>query len=254
MILPLAFLMLHPAAAPAQDASAPTWWVVFTEWVAPDNYAAFEAASAETQDVIAANAPEGMVYYTLFGPETGYMYAVPMEGMADFMKLNEQWMSMVEKVGWERWQALAAKSDPMVVKRATNFFIEMPEQSYHPEGYMESLADKPERHFDYLYPKPGMEDQFQDVMKEWVALYQEHGLDAGWTAYQAVTGEDLPMIVLITPATSMGAYYMMSEEADKQLGDAGTELMQKSLAMMRDFEHTDAQFRPELSLLPADDM
>ena len=41
-------------------------------------------------EVIVANAPAEMIYYTLSGPETGYSYAIPMASMADFMKMNEQ--------------------------------------------------------------------------------------------------------------------------------------------------------------------
>jgi hypothetical protein len=149
---------------------------------------------------------------------------------------------------------MSAKADPLVEKRAMNFFVEMPDQSYHPEGFEEAMADRPARHFDYLYPKSGMEDEFRDVMKEWVAMYEKAGLDAGWTAYQAVSGDDLPMVVLITPATSAGAYYMMSEDVDERLGQEGQQLMVKSLGMMRNFEHADAEFRPELSVLPSDSM
>lgn len=252
MILPLALLMLWPAAAAAQESSSPTWWAVFTEWVAPDDVMAFEEASAEVHEAIVANAPEGMVYYTLSGPQTGYMYAVPMDDMTDFMTMNEQWMGMVEQIGWDAWEALSAKADPLVERRSMNFFVEMTDQSYHPEGFEEAMADRPARHFDYLYPTSGMEDEFNEVLKEWVALYEQNGLDAGWTAYQAVSGDNLPMVVLITPSETTGAYYMMSEDVDERLGEAGEQLMVKSLAIMRDFEHTDAQFRPELSLMPDD--
>jgi len=249
MLSPLAALVLLPASLAAQEeAASPTWWAVFSEHVAPADVAAFEENSAASYELIKANAPADMVYYTLSGAETGYMYAIPMEGMDDFMKLNEQWMGMVEKIGWEKWMEMQAGD--LVEYSTSNFFVEMPDQSYHPEGFAESMADKPARHFDYLYPKAGAEQEFNALMKEWVAIYEANGLDAGWTAYQAVTGEDLPLVVLITPSESAGAYYTMSEEIDELLGEAGQELMMKSLAVMRKFEHTDAVFRPDLSLLP----
>ena len=57
--LPLAVLMLWPAAAVAQEeTAAPTWWAVFTEEVAPENVAAFEENAAKMHEVIAAHAPE----------------------------------------------------------------------------------------------------------------------------------------------------------------------------------------------------
>jgi len=248
MLLPLAVLMLMPASLAAQEDAAPTWWAVFTEQVAPANVAAFEENSAAIHELIVENAPAEMVYYTLSSPETGYSYAIPMASMADFMKMNEQWMGMVNAIGWDKWEAMQASD--LVEHSSMNFYVEIPAGSYHPEGYEESMADKPVRHYDWLYPKSGMESELTEVLKEWVALYEEHGIASGWTAYQAVSGEDLPLVVLITPAESAGAYYMMSDEVDGILGEAGQALMMKSMGMLRKFEHNEAMFRPELSLVP----
>ena len=90
MLLPLAVLMLMPASLAAQEDASPTWWAVFTEQVAPANVAAFEESSAATYEVIKANAPDDMVYYTLSGFETGYMYAIPMESYEQFMEIGQQ--------------------------------------------------------------------------------------------------------------------------------------------------------------------
>lgn len=248
MLLPLAVLMLMPASLAAQEEAAPTWWAVFTEQVAPANMMAFEENSAAMFELIKANAPEEMVYYTHSGPEIGYMYAIPMAGMSDFMTMNEQWMGMVNQIGWETWEEMSA--DHLVDHRSMNFYVEMPDQSYHPEGFVESLPDKPFRRFDWMFPKAGMEDEFNEVLKEWVAFYAEHGLEAGWTAYQAVTGEDLPLVVLITPAASASVFHALAEEEEAVVWEVGSELWTKTMEMLRGYESDDASFRPELSLVP----
>ncbi len=251
MLLPLAVLMLMPASLAAQEEeSSPTWWAVFREHVPPANVAAFEENSAKMHELIVANAPEEMIYYTHSGPETGFSYAIPMESLADFMNLNEQWMGMINEIGWEKWEEMSAGSDGLVDHTSLNFYVERLDLSYVPEGMMESMDEMPVRHYDWLYPKAGMEDEFNDTMKEWVELYTEQGIETGWTAYQAVSGDNLPMVVLITPATSAGAYYMMSDKVDEMLGEAGQKLMMKSMEMLRKFEHNEAMFRPELSLVP----
>ena len=248
MLLPLVVLMLAPASLAAQEDAAPTWWAVFSEHVAPANLMAIEESSAALMELIRANAPEGMVYYTHSGPETGYMYAIPMAGMADFMTMNEQWMEMVNRIGWETWEEM---SPPGLTERTGfNFFVELADQSYHPEGFEESMADKPFRRFDWLYPKVGMEEELSEMMKEWVAFYAEHGLESGWTAYQAVTGEDLPLVVLITPAESATAFHALAEKEEAVVYEAGMEMWKKSMDMLRGYEATDATFRPDLSLLP----
>jgi len=255
MLLPLAVLILWPASLAAQETaqeeeSSPTWWVVFTDQVAPSNVAAFEEASTAMQELIEANAPKGMVYYTFSGPETGFIYAIPMEGMSDFTKLNELWMGMINEIGMETWDAMTAKSDALVDYNTTQFFVERPDLSYVSEAMTASADDTMMRHRDLLYPKPGMEDEFVEVMKEWVALYEEHNLDMGWRAAQAVSGDELPLFVLVTPAKNMAEYAATGDAIDELLGETGAELMQKSMAMLRKFEHNNAWFRPELSLMP----
>ncbi len=251
--LPLAALMVWPANAVAQEeGSAPTWWAVFTEYVAPENVAAFEKNAAAMHEMIVANAPEGMVYYTLSGPETGYTYAIPMESLAGFMEMNEQWMGMVNEIGWEKWKGMQAGH--LVEHSTMNFYVERRDLSYMPEALEASMGDMMVRHYDWLYPAPGMEQEFEAAMKEWVAKYAEMNAESGWLAYQAVTGDDLPLYVLLTPASSAAEYYAMSEKMDEMMGEAGQKLMQKSMSLMRDFEHNEAFMRPELSLLPPDDM
>lgn len=252
--LPLGVLMLWPATAVAQEEGySPQWWVVFTEDVAPENVAAFEENAAAAYEVIKAHAPEGMVYYTLSGPEVGFSYAVPMEGgLEGFATLNEQWMGMIDEIGWEEWKEMGAEH--LIDHSSANFYVERPDLSYMPEALAASMDEMPVRHYDWLYPKPGMDEEFVAAMKEWVAMYEEHGTETGWLAYQAVTGDDLPLYVLITPAASMADYHVTGQKVQEMLGEAGEKLMWKSMALLRDYEATEAQFRPELSLLPPDDM
>jgi hypothetical protein len=87
-------------------------------------------------------------------------------------------------------------------------------------------------------------------MKEWVDLYQEHGIESGWVANQAVTGNDLPMWVLLTPADGMAAWATENEAIDAALGDANDELLQRTLSLMRAYKPSNSTFRPELSVLP----
>lgn len=251
-LFPLAVLMFWPATATAQEEAAPQWWAVFTEDVAPENVAAFEENAAAAFELIKAHAPEGMVYYTLSGPETGYSYAVPLSGgLESFAELNEQWMGMINEIGWETWKEMSGQG--LVESSKMNFYVSRPDLTYMPEALEASMGEMPVRHYDWLYPIAGTEEEFEATMKEWVAMYAENNLETGWMAYQAVTGDNLPMYVLLTPAASTGDYYLMSDKVDEMLGEAGQALMMKSWAMLRDFEHNDAHLRPDLSMLPAEE-
>ncbi len=250
-LLPLALLMLLPANIAAQEAdSGPTWWAVFTEQVETKDVAAFEAVAAEFRAMVDGHVPDGMVYYTLSGPEDGYTYAVPLANMAEFTEMGEKWGAMVEEIGQETFAEVDARSAALVTHRTMNFYVERPDLSYMPEALAAASGEMSFRHFDWLYVEPGNEAEFEAILKEWVDLYAENGIESGWSANQAVTGDNLPMWVLITPADGMAAWANENEAVDAQLGDADDMLLQKTLKLMRAYKPSNSTFRPDLSVLP----
>ena len=150
MLFPLAVLMLWPANLAAQEEASPTWWALFTEQVAPADIAAFEEATAAMYEVIKANAPEDMVYYTLSGPETGFMYAIPMESYEQFMQIGDKWEGMVNQVGREKWMEMDAAGSQYVTSRSMNLYIERMDLSYVPESPRLTADEAPMRHYDYM--------------------------------------------------------------------------------------------------------
>jgi len=253
-LLPLALLMLLPANIAAQEAdSGPTWWAVFSENVESNNIAEFEAVSAEFRAMVDGHTPDGMVYYVLSGAEDGYMYAVPMESLDEFAEIGAKWQSMVEDIGRDTYDEVDARSAALVTHRSMNFYVERPDLSYMPEALEAASGEMSFRHFDWLYVEPGSEAEFAAILKEWVELYEEYGIESGWSANQAVTGDNLPMWVLITPADGMAAWANENDAIDAVLGDADDDLLQRSLALMRAYNPSNATFRPELSVLPEND-
>jgi hypothetical protein len=250
ILLPLALMMLWPATALSQEEDwSPTWWVVFTEEVEPAMVADFEAASTEMIELVRANAPEGMVYYTLSGNETGYMYAIPMDSYEQLMELGAQWEGMVDAIGRDVWDELEAKTSKGVKNRSMSMYIERSDLSYAPEN-PRLTEEAPMRHYDWLYPIPGKEDELEGLLREWVEMYSSHEANSGFTTYQAFTGDRLPLYVLGTYANDRGDYEADGDRLDELMGDADDALMKKSWAVLRDFEHNDSWMRPDLSLMP----
>lgn len=250
MLSPLAVLMLWPANLAAQEEASPTWWAVFTEQVAPADVAAFEDASAAMYEVIKANAPDDLVYYTLSGPETGFMYAIPMESYEQFMEIGDKWEGMVNQVGLEKWMEMDASGSQYVTSRSMTLYIERTDLSYVPESPRLTADEAAMRHYDYIYPIPGKEQEVEALFREWVQLYQSGNADSGWMVYQAFTGDDLPLYVIGTVAMNRGDYEADGDRLNEMFGDVDDALMQKTWALLRNFEHKDAWFRPELSLVP----
>jgi hypothetical protein len=250
MLSPLAVLMLWPANLAAQEEAEPTWWAVFAEQVEPADMAAFEEASAAMFEMIKANAPADLVYYTLSGPETGFMYAIPMESYEQFMEIGDKWEGMVGRVGLEKWMEMDAAGSQYVTSRSMTLYIERMDLSYVPANPRLTAEEAVMRHYDYIYPVPGKEQEVEALFREWVQLYQSGNADSGWMVYQAFTGDDLPLYVIGTVARNRGDYEADGDRLDQMFGDVDDALMQKTWALLRKFEHKDAYMRPELSLIP----
>jgi len=253
-LLPLAALLLMPVAAVAQEAqeeaAGPTWWAVFVEHVAPSGVAAYEAAAAELNGLIKANATPDLTYYALSGPETGYIYALPMASLSEFTELNASWEAMMDRAGREGFMEIMGRGDAVVDHKTTNFYVQRNDLSYSPESPRLTDEEAKVRHYDWISAIPGQEMDMEAIFREWVELYTSNGVTSGWTVFQAVTGDDLPMYVVSSPAASVADYYAEGDRLDEALGDADDELWMKTLAVTRDFSHNDATLRPELSMLP----
>jgi hypothetical protein len=256
LLLSLAVLVMWPAPAAGQEEApaaaqeeAPTWWAVFTEQVRPSMVDQYESVAAEMRALIGANASEDLEYYTLFGPETGYLYAVPMESMAEFTELGASWEAMVDKVGRDTWMEVDARGAEAVENRSLTFYVERADLSYKPETPRLTEDEAVMRHYDWVYPVPGKEMETEAVMKEWVELYATNGVTSGFYVYQAVTGDDLPMYVVSTHAASQADYFADGDQLDEMLGEADDALWMKTRSLLRDFEHNNAWLRPDLSLV-----
>lgn len=253
LVLLLAAALAWPTALAAQEQEkeeGPTWWAVFTEQVTPAMADQYEAVSQEMMPLIRANAGEDMEYYTLSGPEVGYMYAIPMASMAQFMELNANWNAMIDKIGRDTWDEMAARSDAAVTHRTGAFYVERSDLSYEPESPRLTFEESKIRHYDWIYPIPGKEKELMANLKSWVELYRSNGVTTGFTTYQAVTGENLPAFVVATRAASPADYLADGERIDEQLGDADDALWEETKSLMREFKHNNASVRPELSLMP----
>ncbi|MFQ5747812.1 MAG: hypothetical protein ACE5HF_11435 [Gemmatimonadota bacterium] len=251
-LLPLAALLLFPLGAVAQEAQeeAPTWWAVFTDHVPPSGVAKYEEAGAALAEMIKANATPDLTYYTLSGSETGYLYAIPMTGLAQFMELNASWEAMMERAGREDFMTAMNSANAVVDHSSLTFYVQRNDLSYAPESPRLTDEESKIRHYDWIYAFPGKEAAMEEIFHAWIDLYQSNGVDSGWTVYQAVSGDDLPMYVVSTPAASVADYFANGDRIDEALGDADDALWMKTLAVTRSFHHNNANFRPELSLVP----
>lgn len=125
-----------------------------------------------------------------------------------------------------------------------------PELSYQPEKVNFANA----RFWDVtiIQVKPGADDDFNDLAKEYVELHKKGNIDVSWATYVAEYGSTSPVFVYITPRQSLAELDVDREEQYKAVftPPVTKRLDSFSTQYMTRIESILVQVRPEISHPP----
>ncbi len=240
--------LAHAGVAAAQEAwTPPPMMFVYTDHVAPANTMAYEAASKDLIKKVRATAPGAKLrWLAASGMGSWYVYAFPMQTLADMAKIDAQWMAAVEAAGGP---GIMTASAALVDHSAALIAAYRPDMSYTPANPRTAETEGQYRRYDYWYAIPGKAQDLEAVAREFVALYKANNIDSGWRVYQAVTGAELPLYVVVNSGMSPAEYDANGEKIDAMLGDKDDALFQKAFAFTRKHETLEGSTRPDLAAM-----
>jgi len=251
-ILPaIAAIAVGSMLVAAQDEEAkPEMSLVIIEKVKLSMSMQYEEATKEMCALLTEHDadPNLVGFFALSGPEIGYVFVIPLQdGFSSMKPTRENWMATIESIGKDRWEALADKADACVESRAMIHSVYREDLSYTPKNPSLEEEDIDFVQYEFLYTFPDKEDEFEEIAKEWKALYTRKGITTGWHVYERITGDDLPVYVVAEGARSAADYHTTSAAVKEQLGDAGQALGEKSSKLIRKVESKVGYARPDLS-------
>jgi hypothetical protein len=231
----------------------PAWYFIVQEMVKPSMTMQYESATREMIELLQSKdvSAEDVRFWTANGPEMGYVYVMSMENMAAMDRMMESWQVTLQSLG-EKWEELEAKTSEATDHRISFHSVRRDDLSYQPESPRIKEDEVKQVFYGFHYVIPGKEREFEQVARDYAALYKEKGLDDSWTLYQRVTGGELPLYVATFPARSASDHYARMEEIQGMLGEAGQKLAQRAYACMRRFERKEVMPRPDLSYPPGE--
>jgi hypothetical protein len=253
-ILPLvAGFAFVASAALGQYPSQPEMLYVHHEVVHPSKVMEHEAATREFAAAVKAHsdAEHKFNYTAIATTEFDYYYVLPMKSFAGIDALNAFFAHLSSKMGKEKFDALMAKGSATLDHTAEVVAMRRPDLSYIPK----TPRLKPEEvkfiRYEFYYVSPGTESKVEAISKEWAALFERHNVSDGFTLYQVLMGDDLPLVVVTVEGTSPADLETQNAKILETLGKEGTDLMQRTLALTRRFETKVGQIRLDLSNPPA---
>jgi hypothetical protein len=244
--LPLvaAFAMSHGEAQPRM------WWV-HEERVKPGMLAQYETASLDFVKMVAENRAAMPTFgFTGFaGADFTYTYLVPIDGLAGAAVVRAEFGALGAAAG-ARMADVMGRSGAATESMADWIVEEHPELSYRPASPRLEPGTARYSSVAFYYLQPGREMEARALAGEFVALWKAKGLRNGWRYYEAVTGGEMPLVLIQSEAKDAADWAAADAADNAAVGAEGQALFQKALSITRRFEVRSGIRRPDLSLAP----
>lgn len=239
-----------PSALSLAAEEAPRLFVVHQEIADPSRIADYEAT---TKEFVAALGQHKISSFPLNFEvvqldDFSYFYVSPMTGgYADLGKIPQTFAEVAGKLGPEKFGDLMRRSGETYSSWNDLVILERGDLSYQPE----KPRLKPEEHravrYELYYLKPGREAEAEEVCRAWAAIAKAKGLANGFTVYQAVLGNDLPALAVVSFGRSELDLATEQEGLRKALGADIETLYKKTWPLVRRFDVKIGTLRPDLS-------
>ena len=237
-------LGLWASAVTAQEASQGQLLRILTVKVDPSKISEYEAA---VEDLFAELTKKEFAFpiSASVGADLVYGFVTPMENFAALDKMQEE-LSQVLEANPQILERLSEASE----SRTYWMVQERPDLSYVPENPRLQPDEIGLIHLDRYYLRPGTEAEAEAISKEWVNLYRRKYVSDGFRVNVAVTGAELPIFTVATPAKDALDYQTQAQKIEELLGEEAQALMERSLSIIRRLEPLDITLRPDLSYQP----
>ena len=178
-----------------------------------------------------------------------YYYLTPVK---DFTEIGNSFKAAEELIGKAgiEWKAIYAKFTGVVQSTTFSVFTFTPELSYTPASPRLKQGEGNFVIIDEWYALVGKEEDFENHIKELVALMKKRNVTAEWDAFVGGLGTEQPLYAFAARDTNMADFWAHNADMWKALGKEGGTLFDKLQACTRKHEWKFAWYQPELSYTP----
>lgn len=227
----------------------PQLTIVFENNVKPSEFQKYEEAVKEQWGLF-AEVEYPFQIYAYSSDDFHYYFAMPIENHAGIDEIFKADGVAMEKLGMERWQAIMKSYAGTFEYNRAWLLYYRPDLSYAPAQEMSKPEEINFIYWGYAYLDWGKEGEFEDILKQFAALYKSENYPLGFSTHQGAIGTDMPYYFWSMMGKSRAEFWGEVERADNKIGDRGTELWHKLLSCLRKYEIKTGQPRPDLSYVP----
>lgn len=251
----LVFALMAPVSLIAQEGETERGQLmqVATWEVVPSDAPAFETAVKQVVEAAGkANIPHRWAFWQ---DGSQYTLVYPVANFAYFDDPMQFVRSFAGTPGEELMQEGMGKMQGLQIYTVAEELAEAKDGwSYEVESF--DMANLKYGHMDFIWVKPGMEEEFEELNKEWSAFYTDLGYPYPYVGHETHFG-DSGRIVYVTFIDNLADYYGKNDfeklvEA-KGMGERSAKLYERFSAVVRKWHHSTPMFRMDLTYWPPEE-
>jgi hypothetical protein len=178
-----------------------------------------------------------------------YYYLIPVNDFTDIGNLFNATTEFLGRASTE-WKAVYAKFVGVVQSSSFSVFTLTPELSYVPTSPRLKPGEGNFVILDVWYVTVGKEEEFENHIKDLVALMKKRNITDRWDALVGGIGTEQPLYEFVAHDTTMADFWTHNAEMWKALGKEGSTLFEQLQACTRKREWKFEWYQPELSYTP----
>lgn len=245
-------LSLPLVAADATTPAKPKLYLIHEEVARPSMLAQYESV---TNEILAAlmekkadPATFGMHLYMT--TDLHYVYVVPITSWGALDNFWQNFQTIGDSIGKEKWASLMRRSNMATESYSEVVVMERPDLSYMPATPRLKPEEMRFEHWQFYYLDPARVDEAEQVAKDYAAFFRSKNSTDGYRAFMAMSGENLPLLIISIPGKSAADFYATDAKINATLGAELAPLQARAMSVTRKYESRDAVFRPDLSYPP----
>lgn len=237
-------------SAQAQPAPAtPQWILVHEEIAKPSMLPQYEATSREFVSALNSQKADpnvlGMnVYQT---NDMHFLYVAQISSFAGVDTFFKGFGALAQSYGPEKFNDLMRRS--YATMESYNEYVAMrrPDLSYVPANPRFPMSERRFLHWQFYYIDPAHTAEAEQAGKDIAALFKSKNISDGYTTWQVMSGNDLPLYVVVTSGRNAADYYTNDVQIQSALGNDMRPLQGRVFGYTRKYEQRDGTYRPDLS-------
>lgn len=235
ILILLVAMFVAPSAFPQQKAQR---FAVFEDQVKPSMNGKYwecmkKVKSNSAQHKLAAG------WTSLGFDDNSFIHMVPISNFADLDK--NMFADLETKMGKEAHQAMWAEFDPCIETSKSYIVTSLPEFSY-----MSPPAGENYRDVLFWQIMPGQEKASEEIMKEWVKLYESKKAPSGFLTFKVLFGSE-PGYAVVTWGKDEADAALDFQKTKELLGEEAGKMWRKTMAITKKYYYKRGNVLPDAS-------